>query len=136
MRRMVRAGLEECKLLEQEGFQDIKISLKAFDVYAMIEANRRIASMVPYPIHLGVTESGTPKPGAIRSAIGIGTLLMEGIGDTIRSSLSARSSRGDRYMLRHPAGDQHPPAGANPCGLSRLRPRAVRPYRPGEYGAR
>ena len=89
VRRMVRAGLEECKLLEQEGFQDIKISLKAFDVYAMIEANRRIASMVPYPMHLGVTESGTPKPGAIRSAIGIGTLLMEGIGDTIRSSLSA-----------------------------------------------
>lgn len=88
VRRMVRAGLEEIKLLEQEGFYDIKISVKAFDVYAMIEANRRIASLIPYPLHLGVTEAGTPKPGSIRSAIGIGTLLMEGVGDTIRTSLS------------------------------------------------
>ena len=88
VRRMVRAGMEEIQLLEQEGFYDIKISLKAFDVYAMIEANRRIASLIPYPLHLGVTEAGTPKPGSIRSAIGIGTLLMEGIGDTIRTSLS------------------------------------------------
>jgi (E)-4-hydroxy-3-methylbut-2-enyl-diphosphate synthase len=88
VRRMVRAGLEEIKLLEQEGFYDIKISLKAFDVYAMVEANRRIAPLIPYPLHLGVTEAGTPKPGSIRSAIGIGTLLMEGLGDTIRTSLS------------------------------------------------
>ncbi|MBI2887628.1 MAG: flavodoxin-dependent (E)-4-hydroxy-3-methylbut-2-enyl-diphosphate synthase [Chloroflexi bacterium] len=88
VRRMVRAAQEEIQLLEQEGFLDIKISLKAFDVYAMIEANRRIATMIPYPLHLGVTEAGTPKPGSIRSAIGIGTLLMEGIGDTIRCSLS------------------------------------------------
>ena len=88
VRRMVRAGMEEIQLLEEEGFYDIKISLKAFDVYAMAEANRRIASMIPYPLHLGITEAGTPKPGSIRSAIGIGTLLMEGIGDTIRTSLS------------------------------------------------
>ncbi|MEK7215790.1 MAG: flavodoxin-dependent (E)-4-hydroxy-3-methylbut-2-enyl-diphosphate synthase, partial [Chloroflexota bacterium] len=88
VRRMVRAGLEEIKLLEQEGFYDIKISLKAFDVYAMIEANRRMAALIPYPLHLGVTEAGTPKPGSIRSAIGIGALLMEGVGDTIRTSLS------------------------------------------------
>lgn len=89
VRRMVRAGLEEIKLLEDEGFYDIKISLKAFDVYAMIEANRRISSLIPYPLHLGITEAGTAGPGSIRSAIGIGTLLMEGIGDTIRCSLSA-----------------------------------------------
>ncbi|MBI4498350.1 MAG: flavodoxin-dependent (E)-4-hydroxy-3-methylbut-2-enyl-diphosphate synthase [Chloroflexi bacterium] len=88
VRRMVRAGLEEIQILEECGFHDIKISLKAFDVYAMIEANRRMAQLIPYPLHLGVTESGTPKPGSIRSAIGIGTLLMEGIGDTIRCSLS------------------------------------------------
>lgn len=86
--RMVKAGMEEIQLLEQEGFYDIKISLKAFDVYAMIEANRRIAKLMPYPLHLGVTEAGTPKPGSIRSAVGIGALLMEGIGDTIRCSLS------------------------------------------------
>jgi len=89
VQRMVCAGLEEIKLLEDEGFYDIKISLKAFDVYAMIEANRRIAPLIPYPLHLGVTEAGTAGPGSIRSAIGIGTLLMEGIGDTIRCSLSA-----------------------------------------------
>ncbi len=88
VQRMVRAGMEEIQLLEQEGFYDIKLSVKAFDVYAMIEANRRIAKLMPYPLHLGVTEAGTPKPGSIRSAIGIGTLLMEGIGDTIRCSLS------------------------------------------------
>lgn len=88
VQRMVRAAMEEIQLLEQEGFYDIKISVKAFDVYAMIEANRRLARMIPYPLHLGVTEAGTPKPGSIRSAIGIGTLLMEGIGDTIRCSLS------------------------------------------------
>lgn len=88
VRRMVRAALEEIRLLEQEDFYDIKVSLKCFDVYAMIEANLRIASLVPYPLHLGVTEAGTPKPGSIRSAIGIGALLMEGIGDTIRCSLS------------------------------------------------
>ena len=86
--RMVRAGLEEIQLLEQGGFYDIKISVKAFDVYAMVEANRRLAKLINYPLHLGVTEAGTPGPGSIRSAIGIGTLLMEGIGDTIRTSLS------------------------------------------------
>lgn len=88
VRRMVRAAQEEIKLLEQEGFEDIKLSMKAFDVYAMIEANRRMASLMLYPLHLGVTEAGPPKPGSVRSAVGIGALLMEGIGDTIRCSLS------------------------------------------------
>ncbi len=88
VRRMVRAGLEEIHILEECDFHDIKISLKAFDIYAMIEANRRMAALIPYPLHLGVTEAGTPMPGSVRSAIGIGTLLMEGIGDTIRTSLS------------------------------------------------
>ncbi|MCX6023352.1 MAG: flavodoxin-dependent (E)-4-hydroxy-3-methylbut-2-enyl-diphosphate synthase [Chloroflexi bacterium] len=88
VQRMVKAGLEEIQILEEMEFYDIAISLKAFDVYAMIEANRRMAALIPYPLHLGVTEAGTPKPGSIRSAVGMGTLLMEGIGDTIRTSLS------------------------------------------------
>jgi (E)-4-hydroxy-3-methylbut-2-enyl-diphosphate synthase len=67
----------------------IKVSLKAFDVPTTIEAYRAIASKIPYPLHLGITEAGLPRAGAVRSAVGIGILLHEGIGDTIRVSLSA-----------------------------------------------
>ena len=70
-------------------FDNIKISMKAFDVPTMVEAYRRLAPLVPYPLHLGVTEAGTPRAGSVRSAIGIGILLSEGIGDTIRVSLAA-----------------------------------------------
>ncbi len=86
--RMVNAALAEIKLLESLDFELIKVSLKAFDVPDTIAANRALASQMPYPIHLGITEAGTPKKGMIRSAVGIGILLHEGIGDTIRVSLS------------------------------------------------
>ncbi|HUF53420.1 MAG TPA: flavodoxin-dependent (E)-4-hydroxy-3-methylbut-2-enyl-diphosphate synthase [Dehalococcoidia bacterium] len=88
-RRMVDAGLWEIGVLEDMGFEDIKISLKAFDVPTMLAAYREMATRVPYPLHLGVTEAGTPGAGTVRSAIGIGILLSEGIGDTIRVSLAA-----------------------------------------------
>jgi len=87
--RMVEAALWEIKVLNDAGFDDIKISMKAFDVPTMVEAYRRIAGLVEYPLHLGVTEAGTPRAGSVRSAIGIGILLSEGIGDTIRVSLAA-----------------------------------------------
>jgi (E)-4-hydroxy-3-methylbut-2-enyl-diphosphate synthase len=87
--RMVDAALWEIRILEEMDYDNIKISLKAFDVPAMVEANRRLATMIPYPLHLGVTEAGTPRAGSVRSAIGIGILLSEGIGDTIRVSLAA-----------------------------------------------
>ena len=87
--RMVDAALWEIALLEEMGFDLIKVSLKAFDVPTMVAAYRALATRVPYPLHLGVTEAGTPRSGAVRSAIGIGILLSEGIGDTIRVSLSA-----------------------------------------------
>lgn len=87
--RMVDAALWEIGLLEEQGFDLIKVSLKAFDVPTMVQANRDLATKVPYPFHLGVTEAGTPRAGAVRSAIGIGILLSEGIGDTIRVSLAA-----------------------------------------------
>jgi len=87
--RMVNAALEEIRLLESLDFGLIKVSLKAFDVPATIEAYRLIADTVPYPLHIGITEAGTPRQGIIRSAAGIGTLLWLGIGDTIRVSLSA-----------------------------------------------
>ena len=87
--RMVDAALWEIKVLNDADFDDIKISMKAFDVPTMVEAYRRLAKLVPYPLHLGVTEAGTPRAGSVRSAIGIGILLSEGIGDTIRVSLAA-----------------------------------------------
>jgi len=86
--RMVDAAMGEIDLLESLDFGLIKVSLKAFDVPETIEANRLIAKRMPYPIHLGITESGTPRRGAIRSAVGIGIMLWEGIGDTIRISLT------------------------------------------------
>jgi (E)-4-hydroxy-3-methylbut-2-enyl-diphosphate synthase len=86
---MVSAALDQVRLLESLDFDLIKVSLKAFNVLTTIEAYRLIATKIPYPLHLGITEAGLPKAGAIRSAAGIGILLHEGIGDTIRVSLSA-----------------------------------------------
>lgn len=86
--RMVEATMNEIDLLESLDFGLIKVSLKAFDVPETIEANRIIARRMPYPVHLGITESGTPRRGSVRSAVGIGIMLWEGIGDTIRVSLT------------------------------------------------
>ncbi len=86
--RMVDAALNHIRILEDLGFDLIKVSLKAFDVPTMVQAYRRMAGLVDYPFHLGVTEAGTPFAGSIRSAVGIGILLAEGIGDTIRVSLT------------------------------------------------
>ena len=88
---MVATALWEISILEDLDFDLIKISLKAFDVPTTVEAYRRLASLVPYPLHLGITEAGTARAGSIRSAVGLGYLLYEGIGDTIRVSLSADS---------------------------------------------
>lgn len=88
---MVATGLWEIQLLEDLDFDLIKISLKAYDVDTTVEAYRKLATMVPYPFHLGITEAGTARSGSIRSAIGMGVLLYDGIGDTIRVSLSDES---------------------------------------------
>ena len=88
---MVATGLWEIQLLEDLDFDLIKISLKAYDIDTTVEAYRKLATMVPYPFHLGITESGTARSGSIRSAIGLGILLYQGIGDTIRVSLSDES---------------------------------------------
>jgi (E)-4-hydroxy-3-methylbut-2-enyl-diphosphate synthase len=86
---LVESALYEISLLEEHGFTDYKISVKHQNVTEMIEAYRLLATKTDAPLHLGVTEAGTPKQGIIKSAIGIGTLLAEGIGDTIRVSLTA-----------------------------------------------
>ena len=88
---MVATALWEISLLEELDFDLIKISLKAFDVPTTVEAYERLAKMVPYPLHLGITEAGTVQSGSIRSAVGLGHLLYQGIGDTIRVSLSGDS---------------------------------------------
>jgi (E)-4-hydroxy-3-methylbut-2-enyl-diphosphate synthase len=87
--QMVSAALKQIRLLESLDFDLIKVSLKAFDVPTTIEAYQSMAEKMPYPLHIGITEAGTPRRGVIRSAVGIGTLLYEGIGDTIRVSLTA-----------------------------------------------
>jgi len=86
---LVEAALEEVRLLEQLDYRDFKISVKSTSVPTMIRAYRMLADKAPYPLHLGVTEAGTPFAGAIKSSIGIGTLLADGIGDTLRVSLTA-----------------------------------------------
>jgi (E)-4-hydroxy-3-methylbut-2-enyl-diphosphate synthase len=85
---MVRTALGHVQILEDLDFNDIKISLKAFEVPVMLEAYTRMAKRNIYPLHLGVTEAGTPRAGSVRSAVGLGTLLALGIGDTIRVSLT------------------------------------------------
>jgi len=86
---LVEAALEEVRLLESLDFHEFKISVKSSHVPTMIRAYRMLSEKVPYPLHLGVTEAGTPYSGSIKSAVGMGALLVDGIGDTIRVSLTA-----------------------------------------------
>lgn len=85
---LVESAMQEIAALEAEGFYDIKISLKASNVPLMLEAYRELAKKVDYPFHIGVTEAGMPRRGSIKSAVGIGALLAEGLGDTLRVSLA------------------------------------------------
>ena len=86
--KMVKSAMGHVKILEDNNFDLIKISLKSSDVLTTIRAYETISKIVDYPLHLGVTEAGTLKGGLIKSSIGLGTLLAEGIGDTIRVSLT------------------------------------------------
>ena len=86
---LVESALNHVKILEELDFYDIVISIKSSNVKMMIDAYRLMSTKCDYPLHLGVTESGTPFKGTIKSSIGIGTLLAEGIGDTIRVSLTS-----------------------------------------------
>jgi (E)-4-hydroxy-3-methylbut-2-enyl-diphosphate synthase len=86
---LVESALWECSLFEEHDFRDIKISVKHHDPVVMVSAYRLLAARCDYPLHLGVTEAGPPFQGTIKSAVAFGALLAEGIGDTIRVSLSA-----------------------------------------------
>ena len=85
----MESALWECSLFEEHGFTDLKLSVKHHDPVVMIAAYRQLAERCDYPLHLGVTEAGPPFQGTIKSAVAFGVLLAEGIGDTIRVSLSA-----------------------------------------------
>jgi (E)-4-hydroxy-3-methylbut-2-enyl-diphosphate synthase len=86
---LVESALWECSLFEEHGFRDIKISVKHHDPVVMVQAYRQLAAACDYPLHLGVTEAGPAFQGTVKSAVAFGALLAEGIGDTIRVSLSA-----------------------------------------------
>ncbi len=101
---LVESALREVRYLEDVGFYDIKISVKHSHVPSMVEAYRLLAEKVEYPLHLGVTEAGPPPGGLIKSVAGIGTLLLEGIGDTIRFSLTAdpvEEAKAGRALLEY-----------------------------------
>ncbi len=85
---LVQAAVEFCELMESLDFENFKVSIKSTNVPNTIAANRLLAEKVPYPLHLGITEAGTKWSGSLKSAVGLGTLLADGIGDTIRISLS------------------------------------------------
>jgi len=87
-RALVESALREVAVIEKAGYEEIKISVKAFDVFTSREAYLLLAGKTDYPLHIGITEAGSRLPGTVRSAIGIGMLLEEGVGDTIRVSLS------------------------------------------------
>ena len=86
---MVQSALEYLEIFEEAGCRNLKVSLKSSDLRISIEAARRFHALSDWPLHLGITEAGTPMAGTIKSAIGLGALLLEGIGDTIRVSLTA-----------------------------------------------
>ena len=85
---LVESAIRNIRILEDENFYNLKVSVKSSDVFLSTEAYRQISKKIDYPLHLGITEAGSFIPGSIKSSIGIGSLLMNGIGDTIRISLS------------------------------------------------
>ncbi len=85
---LVESALRNVRILEDEDFYDLKISVKSSDVFLSMEAYRQLSKVTDYPLHLGITEAGGFVPGSVKSSIGIGSLLLDGIGDTIRISLS------------------------------------------------
>jgi len=97
---LAESALRHCEAFERAGCSNLKVSLKSSDVWTTVAANRIFAARTDYPLHLGVTEAGTEYAGVVKSAVGIGALLLEGIGDTIRVSLTAPPVREVQTALR------------------------------------
>ncbi len=122
---MAESVMRHVRILEQHDFFDIVLSIKSSDVRRMIEAYRLVAAQCDYPLHLGVTEAGTYKMGLLKSAVGIGSLLADGIGDTIRVSLTddpVREVEAGRDILRalDLAGDTPRLVSCPTCGRTRI----------------
>ncbi len=121
---LVDSALRHADLLDRCGFEDVIISVKASTVTDMIEANHMLAARTSYPLHLGVTEAGLPETGALRSAVGIGALLLDGIGDTIRVSLTAPPEQeiGPAYTILAACGLHEGPrvVSCPTCGRTRV----------------
>ena len=85
---LVESAIRNIKILEDENFLNLKVSVKSSDVFLSIQAYRQLSKIIDYPLHLGITEAGSYVSGSVKSSIGLGSLLLDGIGDTIRISLS------------------------------------------------
>ena len=133
---LVESALNEARILEDEDFFDIKISVKHSNPRVMIEAYRQLAEKCDYPLHLGVTEAGPMPMGGVKSAVGIGALLAEGIGDTIRVSLTDDPVEEVKVGHADPAVARPAQARARPGGVPVVRPRRGRRPRPDQAGQR
>ena len=122
-RRSSRARCNEARILEDEDFFDIKISVKHSNPLVMIESYRQLAEACDYPLHLGVTEAGPMPMGGVKSAVGIGALLAEGIGDTIRVSLTDDPVEEVKAATIDPAVARPAQARARPRRVPVVRPR-------------
>lgn len=135
---LVESALWEASLFEEHGFRDIKISVKHNDPVVMVNAYRQLAAQSDYPLHLGVTEAGPAFQGTIKSAVAFGALLSEGIGDTIRVSLSAPCGRGGQGRAADPGGAESEAAASGDRLVSVVRAGAggcVQARGPGQCGS-
>ena len=133
---MVESALYHVRLLEKFDFNNIVISIKNSNVPRMMEAYRQLSAVTDYPLHVGVTEAGTYQMGLLKSGMGIGGMLLEGIGDTIRVSLAAEPEKRGRGRLQHPARRGLPGHRAGGHHLSHLRTHSVPLHRDRQRGGK
>ncbi len=133
---MVESALYHVRLLEKFDFNNIVISIKNSNVPRMMEAYRQLSAVTDYPLHVGVTEAGTYQMGLLKSGMGIGGMLLEGIGDTIRVSLAAEPGEGSGSRLQHPARRGLPRGWPRGHHLPHLRPHPVPLHRDRQRGGK
>ena len=103
---LVESAMRNIEMLDRHDFQDFKVSVKASEVFMAVEAYQKLAQQIEQPLHLGITEAGGTRGGTVKSAVGLGMLLMQGIGDTIRVSLAADPVEESQSRFRDPQESQ------------------------------